>query len=671
MPVFAPLKDTELFIRLLHHIQPKILKDTFMLGSKDTNETECIHGDITVSTDHNTAGTYSSCDGIALLAKTCSGLAFEAQGPVKLQNCVFGGKEMVMIDSSGILHKQPTPLIWNTSGHFFHGDSTIFLNGLTVTNGNLTANALILANAEFTSHGAVTMWGLQQSIPTDSILGIQGGEVYELPYPTGADTSLLKHKADSIAKSGYATQWDISQIGNYWKKTPTYLTPLDSLNKGLSIKKFITVRDSSETLITSTLIGHAGWNAISGIDSSADGGTAVRGQSVNGMGVTGNSEKFYGVYGSTSSTISNISGVYGSSNHAGTFGVRGVGNNGIGGEFETHSIFNASPYPILELYDFTTGTSQSGIGGIIDFEIQNDVGNIAESGQIISTLTNVHSGHESSSFQLITSRDGNLIPVMSIDSSGILKLNNDNPSATVADSALQRNKTTGKLEMRPLPAGTTYTGTTPINVSGSTISFNSDTSASLARRKDTATLFASKSNMATYTADRFQTILGFTPENITNKSNVTGTSTVKYATQNLVKTYADSIKTTIPTSTINITANEDQAIGDVCFINSSGLMQIAKSDTITHTNAVLFIASKANSVGTVGQYLASGFITNNSWSWSIGGSNNVYLSLIGTIGNTITQTAPSLVGNVIQIIGIATATNTIWFNGNTVAIEHN
>ena len=66
---------------------------------------------------------------------------------------------------------------------------------------------------------------------------------------------------------------------------------------------------------------------------------------------------------------------------------------------------------------------------------------------------------------------------------------------------------------------------------------------------DTATVLASKPYVTTYTADRFQTILGFTPENITNKSNVTGTSTVKYATENLVKTYADSIKTTIPAPT--------------------------------------------------------------------------------------------------------------------------
>jgi hypothetical protein len=122
-------------------------------------------------------------------------------------------------------------------------------------------------------------------------------------------------------------------------------------------------------------------------------------------------------------------------------------------------------------------------------------------------------------------------------------------------------------------------------------------------------------------------------------------------------------------SYLYLLANENQVLGDVCFVNSSGEMQIAKSDVIANTNSDLFMAVTNNTANTTGKYMAQGTVRNNSWNWKVGG--NVFLSTIGTTGNCITQTAPASTGNVIQNMGVAISSNTLWFNGNTITIEHN
>jgi hypothetical protein len=129
-----------------------------------------------------------------------------------------------------------------------------------------------------------------------------------------------------------------------------------------------------------------------------------------------------------------------------------------------------------------------------------------------------------------------------------------------------------------LPTGTTYTGTSPINVLGSVISADTSTSKtglttlyqnSLKQNTGSYELTTNKitdshrSTSATkyYNAVSANAIIDSVAalkqntgsyELSTNKSNVTGTSIVKYATQNLVKTYADSIKGTVTSATVGL-----------------------------------------------------------------------------------------------------------------------
>lgn len=117
---------------------------------------------------------------------------------------------------------------------------------------------------------------------------------------------------------------------------------------------------------------------------------------------------------------------------------------------------------------------------------------------------------------------------------------------------------------------------------------------------------------------------------------------------------------------ITLTANENQAFGDVCFINSDGEAQLADADAYATASAA-FMCLETVTTGNPASYLALGIARNDSWTWTVGGL--VYLSTTGTTGNTLTQTAPSGSGDIVQIIGIATHADRMYFKPELVQIE--
>ncbi len=110
---------------------------------------------------------------------------------------------------------------------------------------------------------------------------------------------------------------------------------------------------------------------------------------------------------------------------------------------------------------------------------------------------------------------------------------------------------------------------------------------------------------------------------------------------------------------VKLIANEAQAVGDVCFINSSGKAQIANATTIATASARL-VCTHSVAADSEATYLIEGIIKVTSLSLTAGGL--IYLSAQGTTGNTITQTAPSAADNVIQVLGIALTTDSMFFN---------
>lgn len=119
---------------------------------------------------------------------------------------------------------------------------------------------------------------------------------------------------------------------------------------------------------------------------------------------------------------------------------------------------------------------------------------------------------------------------------------------------------------------------------------------------------------------------------------------------------------------IYLTANENQAFGDLCYIDSDGEAHLGDADTITMSRITVMCLGSVSASGT-GTYLVSGVSRDDSWSLTVGAQ--VYLSTTGTTGNTITQTAPSGTNDCVTVIGVATHANRILFNPSPLVIELN
>ncbi len=120
--------------------------------------------------------------------------------------------------------------------------------------------------------------------------------------------------------------------------------------------------------------------------------------------------------------------------------------------------------------------------------------------------------------------------------------------------------------------------------------------------------------------------------------------------------------------TLSLTANENQAFGDACYINVDGEAQIGDADSITTASCTVLCADASITANNTGNYLLMGIARNNSWALATG--QVVYLSTTGTTTNTLTQIAPSGADDVIQILGIAVRSNRIYWNPQTVQVEH-
>ena len=116
------------------------------------------------------------------------------------------------------------------------------------------------------------------------------------------------------------------------------------------------------------------------------------------------------------------------------------------------------------------------------------------------------------------------------------------------------------------------------------------------------------------------------------------------------------------------TANENQAFGDVCFINADGEMQIGDADAIATSKITGMCADATISADASGNYLLFGPARDDTWAWTPGGF--VYLTVTGTTGNTLSQTAPTGADDCIVIVGVASHADRMIFNPQLVIVEH-
>lgn len=106
----------------------------------------------------------------------------------------------------------------------------------------------------------------------------------------------------------------------------------------------------------------------------------------------------------------------------------------------------------------------------------------------------------------------------------------------------------------------------------------------------------------------------------------------------------------------DLTAGETLAAFEVGYMKSDGKVWKADADSDT-TAPVMCMALAAITANASGRFILLGNVKNASWSWTVGGK--IFLS--NTAG-ALTQTAPSGTDDVVQVVGVAVASNRMMFN---------
>jgi len=132
--------------------------------------------------------------------------------------------------------------------------------------------------------------------------------------------------------------------------------------------------------------------------------------------------------------------------------------------------------------------------------------------------------------------------------------------------------------------------------------------------------------------------------------------------------------TVVPTSdqtangiiiTLTAKAANNFTFGEVGYIDATGNVVEAVASAIATSGAIVMamdtIAAEAS-----GSWLLHGIARDDAWTWTVGGL--VYLD--ATTPAAMTQTAPSGVNNVVQVLGVATHADRMYFNPSLVMIEH-
>lgn len=110
------------------------------------------------------------------------------------------------------------------------------------------------------------------------------------------------------------------------------------------------------------------------------------------------------------------------------------------------------------------------------------------------------------------------------------------------------------------------------------------------------------------------------------------------------------------------TVTGSTAFGQSLYMKSDGSWGLAKADSET-TMPVAALTTVSG--GTVQKVLTYGYARNDAWDWTVGGL--IYAS--DATAGAITQTAPTASGSQVQIIGVATHADRVFFNPSYVLAE--
>lgn len=126
---------------------------------------------------------------------------------------------------------------------------------------------------------------------------------------------------------------------------------------------------------------------------------------------------------------------------------------------------------------------------------------------------------------------------------------------------------------------------------------------------------------------------------------------------------------TISGATARLTAGASLTFGQVCYMGSDGKMELADASVIATAGAWAMVADATIAENATGNFLLHGFARDDSWNWGTLGS--LLVLDITTAGNMLLiASAPSGANEVIQVLGTATTADIVYFNPQTVMVEH-
>lgn len=181
-------------------------------------------------------------------------------------------------------------------------------------------------------------------------------------------------------------------------------------------------------------------------------------------------------------------------------------------------------------------------------------------------------------------------------------------------------------------------GFTPENVANKSTNIVTDQSSN--------TKYPSVKAVYDWVTGNFQPSLGFTPENVANKSTNTslGTSNTLYPTQNAVKTYVDTAIAAIPTPNLQQVTNAGNTTTNPIVLVATPVGPVSQSVLLTP-------GSPTGASVKVGGSLISTEITASAITWGLAGSSTVTLvPSVLSPGDVFTITLPAVTGTLVASV---------------------
>lgn len=120
---------------------------------------------------------------------------------------------------------------------------------------------------------------------------------------------------------------------------------------------------------------------------------------------------------------------------------------------------------------------------------------------------------------------------------------------------------------------------------------------------------------------------------------------------------------TVSGVTVPLTCGEAVAFGDICYVKSDGKAWLADASSDT-TMPGIYMATATGAADDEISFLCLGFARNDAWAWTVG--DLIYMS---TTAGEMTATAPTGDGDQVQVVGVATHADMIYFKPSMVLVE--